>query len=327
MLHHFADVMDREGGYWTIIPNRERYAYRIREVAEADAQITIVTIGKEDENWRRVFSLPNLEELTLHEPSAEQLLGVGELRHVKRLRITHARPKTLAFIASMEGLEELVLEYVSGFTDLSPLRTLRRLRAVHLENLRGVSSFGGLHGLGELRYLAIYGTLDWKQPIFDFSFLGGLPHLEVLAFWQVVTGAPYPAMLPDLSLRRLKRLRVHRTVLATEEYALLEEGLSGVEGAAWGPFESETRGRVELPRDDVRAHVPVDVLRLNHPDVLVHHDGRRSVPDPARSHFVFTGKGAGSVRCLSATAEGRCVEFAARYRELRSNARALIGGR
>ena len=29
MRHHFGDMLDREGGYWTTIPNRERYAYRI----------------------------------------------------------------------------------------------------------------------------------------------------------------------------------------------------------------------------------------------------------------------------------------------------------
>ena len=29
MRHHFGDLLDRDGGYWTIIPNRERYAYRI----------------------------------------------------------------------------------------------------------------------------------------------------------------------------------------------------------------------------------------------------------------------------------------------------------
>lgn len=237
MRHHFADMLDREGGYWTITPNRERYAYRIGDVPEGSREITVVTIGAPDVSWKRVLTLPNLEELTLHEPTEGQLESVSELRSVKRLRVTHARPRTIDFIGSMVGIEELVLEYVSGFTDLSPLRSLERLRALHIENLRRVTSFDGLSGLESLQYLAIRGTLDWKQPIDDFEFLCKLPSLEVLSLWQVINKTPYPAMLPALGLESLKRLRIHGSYLAAEEYALLEEGLQGVEGADWGPTE------------------------------------------------------------------------------------------
>jgi hypothetical protein len=31
MRRHFGDFLDRDGGYWTTIPNRDRYAYRIHE--------------------------------------------------------------------------------------------------------------------------------------------------------------------------------------------------------------------------------------------------------------------------------------------------------
>ena len=110
MRHHFGDALDRDGGYWTIIPNRERYDYRIGNVPAGSTEVTIVTIGKDDENWSRALTLPNLEELTLHEPTPEQLLSVGNLRSIKRLRITHARPRTIDFISSMSGVEELVLE-------------------------------------------------------------------------------------------------------------------------------------------------------------------------------------------------------------------------
>jgi Leucine-rich repeat (LRR) protein len=139
-------------------------------VPSGSKEVTIVTTRKEDENWSRALTLPNLEELTLHDPTHEQLGAIGELHSLKRLRITHARPRSIGFIESMRGVEELVLEYVSGFSDLSPLRRLKRLRALHIENLRRVSNFSGLSGIDSLRYLAINGTLDWKQPIESLSF-------------------------------------------------------------------------------------------------------------------------------------------------------------
>ena len=63
MKHHFGDMLDREGGYWTTVPNRERYAYRIGDLPVGSKEVTIVTIGKDDANWSRVLTLPNLEEL------------------------------------------------------------------------------------------------------------------------------------------------------------------------------------------------------------------------------------------------------------------------
>jgi hypothetical protein len=327
MLHHFADFLDREGGYWTLVPNRERYAYRIGDVPAGSEEITIVTIGKDDEHWARALTLPNLEELTLHEPTAEQMEAACALKNVKRLRVTHARPKTIDFIGSMSGLEELVLEYVSGFSDLSPLRKLGRLRALHLENLRRVSDFGGLSGIDGLEYLAIHGTLDWKQPIQDFEFLRGLPRLEVLALWQMICRAPYPALLPALTLGRLKKLRLAPSYLAAEEYALLEEALSGVEGTTWGPHQIYAYSHIEVPRDDVRAHLPADVIREKHPEVTVRYDGKREMQDPASTWFEFTGKGAGRVKCSSSNADAKCREFAARYAAMKARARELIDGR
>lgn len=297
MRHHFGDALDRDGGYWTIVPNRERYAYRIGDVPEGSEEVTIVTIGKDDENWSRALTLPALEELTLHEPTPEQLLAVGNLQSIKRLRITHARPRTIDFINSMSGVEELVLEYVSGFSDLSPLRSLKRLRALHIENLRRVSDFSGLSGATNLEYLSIQGTLDWQQPIDDFEFLRGLPQLEVLALWQMICRAPDPAMLPLLSLRKLKKLRVHGSYLRTEDYALLEEGLKGVEGATWGPYRTRADNSLKLPN---------------------------AIDDAASLWFEFTGRGAGRIKCTSPTAEARCREQSERYAAMKKHARALI---
>lgn len=324
MRHHFGDFLDRDGSYWTIVPNRERYAHRIDEVLEGSADITIMTIGKEDENWSRVLAFANLVELTLHEPTTEQLAAIGALQSVKRLRITHARPQTLDFIRPMRGLEELVLEYVSGFSDLSPVGALPNLRALHMENLRRVSSFSGLAASASLKYLAIYGTTDWEQPIDDFEFLRGLSQLEVLALWQVKCRAPYPAMLAAIHLRRLKKLRIHRSYLSTEEYALLEEGLSGVEGVAWGPCETVARSQIPLPADDARARLSDEVIRSDHPEVSVHYNGHRFIDDPDSRWFEFTGRAAGRVKCSSPSAQAKCLEKSQRYGRMRLQAKTLV---
>jgi len=324
MRHHFGDLLDRDGEHWTIVPNRDRHAYRIGDVPAGSPEVTIVTIGKDEGNWSRIATLPNLEELTLHEPTKEQLSATGKLRSIKRLRITHARPKSIDFLRSLGNVEELVLEYVSGFEDLSPLGSLKRLRALHLENLRGVSDFSGLSGLANLKYLAVTGTLDWNQPISDFEFLRGLPLLEVLSLWWFINKTPYPALLPALSLAHLKRLHLGGRSLPVSEYALLEEGFDGVAGATWGPYEIVTHAWISIPRNDVRAHLPAETLRANHPEVVITFDGRREIADPAAQWFEFTGKGASKLKCTSATAEPKCREYASAYAAMKAAARALI---
>jgi hypothetical protein len=324
MRHHFGDLLDRDGGYWTTLPNRERHAYRIGDVPAGSKEVTIVTIGKDEENWSRALTLPNLEELTLHAPTREQLGAIGELDSLKRLRITHAHPRTIEFIQSMAAVEELVLEYVSGFSDLSPLQGLKRLRALHLENLRRVANFGGLSGVDSLKYLAIYGTLDWKQPIEDFEFLRGLESLEVLAFWEIMTKKAYPATLPALGLKNLKKLRLPGSYLPVQEYALLEEGLKDVEGATWQPYKTHADRRIELDPSDIRAHLPVEVIQTKHPEVMMDYTGKRTIDDPASLWFEFTGKGERRVKCGTAKSEARCRDHAERYQELKQAARALI---
>lgn len=287
MKHHFGDLLDREGDYWTIVPNRERYSHRIGGVPVGSEEIRIATIGSEDSLWKNVFTFPNLEELTLHDPAQEQLEAISELPLLKRLRVTHARTKELSFIRPLSHLEELVLEYVSGFTDLSPLGSLGKLKSLHMENLRRVSNFGGLNGLHSLRYLRIDGTLDWKQPIADFEFLRGLPILEVLSFGQIINKTPYPALLPALALKKLKRLRLAWNMLAAEEYALLEVGLCGVEGANWGPFT-------------------------------------RFAYSQGEEWFEFTGKGAGRAKCGHVNAEQKCAEYTRKYEQMKAKAKAVI---
>jgi hypothetical protein len=62
MKHHFGDFLDRTGDYWTIVPNRERYAYAADlDIADKEA-VKILTISKHHHNWKQVFDCPNLEE-------------------------------------------------------------------------------------------------------------------------------------------------------------------------------------------------------------------------------------------------------------------------
>lgn len=326
MKHHFGDLLDRDGDYWTVVPNRERYAYAIGDVPAGSKGITIVTISSDEENWARIFTLPNLEELTLHEPSKEQLQAISKLTALKRLRVTHARPKNLDFISSLVNIEELVLEYVSGFTDLTPLRSLKKLRSLHMENLRRVKEFGGLAGIESLRYLYIDGTLDWKQPISNFDFLEGLPNLEVLSFGQVINRSPFPALLPALALKNLKKIKIAWNMLAAEEYALLEVVLSGIEGADWGPFTRFPFSHIALPNDDVRAHLSDNVIKSKHPEVIITCSGERLVddPDPSSQWFEFTGKKAGKAKCSNPKSEGKCEEYAQKYQLMKEEALRVV---
>lgn len=235
MKHHFADFLDRTGDYWTIIPNRERFAFIADfEIANKE-EVKILTISKhqEEKHWRQVFDCLNLEELTLHDPSKEQIQAIRKLTNIKRLRITFFRAIDIEFISDLQNLEELILEYVSGFSDLTPLRKLTKLKSLHFENLRRVSNFDGLKGISSLRYLHIDGTLDWNQPIENFEFLKGLPNLEVFSLGFIINKTEFPALLPILHLNKLKKIKIGRATFKTNEYAFLKVAIPDVEGCDW----------------------------------------------------------------------------------------------
>jgi hypothetical protein len=233
MKHHFGDFLDRSDGYWTIVPNRERYAYAA-DIDIADKEtVKILTISKGHVNWEQVFYCPNIEELTLHDPSKEQVEKIQQLKSLKRLRVTFFRANDIEFIGNLFNLEEVVLEYVSGFSDLSPLQKLTKLKSLHLENLRRVSNFDGLKGINSLRYLHIDGTLDWNQPIEDFTFLTGLSNLEVFSLGFIISKTKFPAFLPILKLKKIRKIKIGRATFKTNEYAFLQVALPQVEGCAW----------------------------------------------------------------------------------------------
>jgi hypothetical protein len=227
MKHHFGDFLDRTGDYWTTIPNRERFAFIADlEIANKN-EVKILTISKNQEkiHWEQIFDCPNLEELTLHDPNKEQVQAIRKLTNIKRLRVTFFRATDIEFIGELKNLEELALEYVSGFSDLTPLSELSKIKSLHFENLRRVSNFDGLRGIKSLRYLHIDGTLDWSQPIENFKFLEGLENLEVLGLGFIVNKTEYPAFLPILKLKNFKRLKVGMATLPAKEFAFLEVAL------------------------------------------------------------------------------------------------------
>jgi hypothetical protein len=233
MKHHFADFLDRQGDYWTIVPNRERYAYLADEDIPDKKSVKVLTISKDHKNWKQVFDCENIEELTLHDASKEQALAIQELDKLRRLRVTFFRTDNIDFIGNLSNLEELVLEYVSGFSDLSPLIKLHKLKSLHFENLRRVANFDGLKGINSLRYLHIDGTIDWNQPIDNFTFLEGLPTLEVFSLGFIINKTEFPVFAPILKLRHLKRIKIGRSTFQTKEYAFLEAALPKVEGCSW----------------------------------------------------------------------------------------------
>lgn len=227
MKYHFGDFLDRTADYWTTIPNRDRYAFVANFKIPNKDQVKILTIskGQDKEYWEQVFGCPNLEELTLHDPSKEQVQAIRKLTNLKRIRVTFFRAVDIEFIGDLINTEELILEYVSGFSDLTPLLKLKKLKSLQLVNLRRVSNFDGLKGLKSLRYLQIDGTLDWSQPIENFDFLEGIENLEVLALGFITNKTEFPALLPVLKLTKLKKIIASLSTFSTKEFAFLEVAL------------------------------------------------------------------------------------------------------
>ena len=235
MKHHFGDFLDRTDDYWTTIPNSERFAFIADFKISNKDDVKILTISKtqEKEHWEQVFECQNLEELTIHDPSKEQVQAIRKLTKLKRIRVTFFRANDIEFLGDLINLEEVILEYVSGFSDLTPLLNLTKLKSLHFENLRRVSNFDGLKGLNSLRYLHIDGTLDWNQPVENFEFLKGLPNLEVFSLGFIISKTEFPAFLPILHLKKLKKIKIGRATFKTNEYAFLQAAIPNVEGCSW----------------------------------------------------------------------------------------------
>jgi hypothetical protein len=47
MKHHFADMLDRDGGYWTITPNDERWRCHFDDLDDAPADTSRLTLTRD----------------------------------------------------------------------------------------------------------------------------------------------------------------------------------------------------------------------------------------------------------------------------------------
>ena len=116
-------------------------------------------------------------------------------------------------------------------------------------------------------------------------------------------------------------------MLAAEEYALLEVALPGVEGADWGPFTRFAYSTIPLSRDDVRSHLPDEVIKSNHPEVLISYKGERLINDPNEEWLEFTGKKAGRAKCNNPKSNEKCDEYSRKYQLMKEEAERVISGK
>ena len=313
MKHHFGDMLDRSGGHWNFVSNFQRHAFHMPEWTSGQKLISIATISSEDSNWEMLSTFPNLEELTLHSPSNEQIAFVPNLCGLKRLRITHARPKNLGFMARLHNLEEVILEYVSGFDDLSPLGELPRLRALHIENVRRVSDFSGLSNSRNLAYLSIDGTLDWAQPVEDFDFLGSLGNLEYLRFMNV-RSPKIPQPLSSLAgLKKLSKIIIGMSTFPLEVFAWLEAKIPHVEGAVRPPYVKFGGENREIDSRDLRSRMPIEEFN-SYSDLFVGKDGKRYHRVPRQAALL--GKGQRGPSGSQESVERICKAHGKKYEEL-----------
>ncbi|WP_336979999.1 hypothetical protein [Altererythrobacter fulvus] len=313
MKHHFGDMLDRSGGHWKFVPNAERHAFHMTEWNSGQNLISIATISGKDSNWELISTFPNLEELTLHSPSNEQLQFSSQLWRLKRLRITHARPKNLEFLARLQNLEEIILEYVSGFDDVSPLGELSSLRALHLENLRRVSDFSGLRNSQSLAYLSIDGTMDWAQPVEEFDFLGSMKSLEYLRLMNVRSPKTSQPLSSLVELKNLSKIIIGMGAFPLEVFAWLEANIPHVEGAvrpAFVKFGGENR---EINPRDVRFRMPIEQFE-SHQDLFIGKDGKRYQWVPHQAALL--GKGQRGPTGSQQAVDQACEKQAEKYKEL-----------
>ena len=320
MKHHFANLLESASQYWTLTQNDQRWQRHFEDLAEAPANTTALTICRDDKNWERVTELISLKELTLHEPNQQQLNALPKLPQLTALRISHARPHSLEMLVGLAKLQELVLEYVSGFSDLTPVGNLPSLTALHMENLRGVTDFSGLDSSTSLKYLAIYGTLDWDQPIESFDFLGDIKTLEFLKLgFGVRVPKTQPVFQSLLNHQSLKEVSIGLGTLTLEDFAWLEAKLPHVIGAMRPAYVRYGGEAKHILAPDIRATMPEDqFLRLS--GVSIAADGRRIEHKPCQA--MLLGKGMRTLSGSEAKVAEKCIVHERKYRALIKNFQA-----
>lgn len=318
MKHHWGDLLLRDHGHWDIVPNGERHRYAVADVATVRTA-RILTVTRDTANWHKLSSLPHLEELTLHNPTPAQVAYLSTLWRLTRLRITHARPETLAPLVRLTNVRELVLEYVSGIDDLSPIGAMPGLRALHLELLRRVKDFSPLREARQLEYLSLSGGLDFVQPLGDLSFISGLRRLEVLRLSNARVpkeGLKDAAIQPPQSL---KAVEIDANILPIHDFARLTARLP--QAARFKPWEYTPFNHMEVPSNDIRSRLPLPVIAANHPEVVVCDDGRRLLPDMRNGRYYLLGRGFRSIPPNDRRLQRKLADHAALYARLVDEAR------
>lgn len=319
MKHHFGDLLNREDNYWTIIPNAHRWQYHYKDIAQAPQNCSILTITKNDLNWEILHSFNQLKELTLDHPSHEQVAALSRLTQLKTLRISHYRAKSIDFLSNMKNLKEVVFEYVSGFENLSPFSDLPELKSLHLENLRRVSEFSGLKNCETLEYLAIYGTLDWKQPILNLDFLTGLKKLEYLDFGFIKFLSDFPIFKPLVHASKLHTIKLGMSATSLENFAYLEARFPRIRGAKREPFRIYKGVTRSVKPTDHTWSLPIAKFRLL-PNTSVSHEGKRLITKPNVAYLL--GKGTRGVYGSIEKIEQKCFEHKKKYDDLVDKYRA-----
>lgn len=306
-------MLDRSGGHWTVVPNVERYAYQMPEWTSGQKLVSIATISNGDANWEVIGTFPNLEELTLHSPSLEQLAFVSQLWRLKRLRITHARPKDISFISRLQNLEEVILEYVSGFDDLSPIGELKQLRALHVENLRRVSDFSGIKGATNLKYLGLYGTVDWSQPVDSFDFVSSLKSLEYIGLHFLKAPKDDQPLVSVRQLPNLRKLDIAMNTFPLEVFAWIEAKLASIEGAKRPAFVKFGGKDEEINPRDIRFRMPIEEFN-RFSNLFIGPDGKRYQRVPYQAALL--GRGQRGLTGQKDTVDRACDLHTERYRKL-----------
>jgi hypothetical protein len=313
MKHHFGDMLDRSGGHWNFTPNAERFQYHCSNWHRGLENISVATLMDADENWEILKSFPNLLELTLHSPSTAQLEFVGQLWRLKRLRISHAQPKDLKFLNRLQNLEEVILEYVSGFDDVAPLGELKNLKALHIENLRRVRNFTHLKNASNLQYLSIDGTFDWAQPIENLDFLGDIHHLQFLRLKSIRSHTIKEPFAGLTKLQHLAKIDIAMNAFPLEVFAWLMAKLPHVKGAirpAFVKFGGEDR---EINPLDLRFRMSVSEFE-SRSGLFIGREGKRYQRVPFQA--VLLGKGTRSISGAEDKVDKACEAHALKFERM-----------
>jgi hypothetical protein len=324
MKHHFIGTPSSRYRQWQMVPNMERHKYWLAADPSRDSTTTIVTIGKRTPAWERIFDMPMLEEVTIHEGTLAQMESIHRVSGLKRLRIAQSRPKSLENLTELSAVSELVLEYVSGFEDIAPVGHMPALRDLHLENLRRVHDFSPLAAAIELRQLHVSGTFDWNQKIDSIGFLGHLIKLEELDIYTIPKAEA--ANLPDL-LALLPKLKAFGTVmnqLPIEVFAEIEARFPHVDGAIQDPVQINVQPPNPLAEDDPRRSLSAEELYFEHPTVYTDHKGVLVEALDDYGVYFFLGAGKGMTYRTSKGADEKAKRGRADYAALVAAAKSRL---